>query len=750
MQWSPIRSLQCLCVALILFPLPEQGGAQTGAASTQGAGTTSLTADQASFAAIAQRSLRAHPDIQARRAAYEAQGFGVTAAGAPFRPRIDLIANTGQGRSPRVDAAGGTVSETGTSRAATLSLRQPLFDGSEVASETERQARLGNVRFFELRQSEDALLLEMARAWIDVERQRSLIELAEDNLAAHEKLVALVQTRVSAGVGRGADLDQAQSRLSSARLSLSSDMGALGEAAARFQRSALIVPPTRLAPILLPPAALPASEADVLAAAVAASPNLRSAAENNAALDAEVNVRRAAFWPRVALEGRHDLAARTPLMRDAASSSLLLTFNYNLYAGGGDVAREQDTIMRVSAARQQFQDALVSLRQAVATSWAEATRQLAMNRNAQSYAESVARTRDAYRVQFDIGQRSLLDLLNTENELAQARRQEINSRVDAVQAQLRLLALSGRLFSVFGLARNEAQPYRSPVVDPIDSRAFVVNSAADSVSKATALVPAAAASMLPSPSPSPSSISGRPVTVAPAVPPAAIDTVRVERSVREPEVIRSPASTDGSPASGRNLASTLTPSTLFPAPASAAPAAAPAATAVPALPLPVVPVSPAPAPAADTGSAGHRVDYVDRRNLVVARFGPTAQIRLPEALHQAFASWVAAVESANVGRQLAAYLAADVRPTTWDRSDGGRPNTASRLRLIQTDQVDDDRTFAGSSAQIAILALVNDGPGNVRCIRSAQVWRKLSSGDAAAWRIARERAISLPVSQCAG
>ena len=432
-----------------------------------------------SFAAIARRALTGNFDLQSRRTAYEAQVSTIRAVNAGLRPRVDLDMLGGADRSRQVDNTGNSERFSGSSSRATLSLRQPLYDGNAISSEAERQARLGNVQYFELRQAEDALMVDLTRAWIDATRQRALIQIAQANLVAHERLVGLVQTRVQSGISRGVDLDQATTRLASARLALASDQGLLADALARFRRAATVVAPTQLAPFSIQASMLPANERDAIANAVVSAPTLRISAERAAAVDAELRGRRAAYAPRIALEGRHDLNARTAFLRDATSSSLLLTFNYNLYAGGGDEARIQDAALRYQAARQQFQDGVNGLVESVSATWAEAQRQLGINVNAQAYAESVVKTRDVYRVQYEIGQRSLLDLLNTENEVAQAQRLKLNSAADLSQAQIRLLVLAGRLSSGFAIERNNVQPLIAPAPDPVDAPALIASGARD-------------------------------------------------------------------------------------------------------------------------------------------------------------------------------------------------------------------------------------------------------------------------------
>ena len=141
---------------------------------------------------------------------------------------------------------------------------------------------------------------------------------------------------MTSGLARGVDLDQALGRVASARLSLSSDEGALQEAVTRFYRNSLVPPPPQMLRFDIPAQALPTSELETVTRAFDQAPQVQSSRESAAAVAAEMKLRQAAFSPKVALEARHDLNARTALIPDAAASSLLVTVNYNLYAGGGE------------------------------------------------------------------------------------------------------------------------------------------------------------------------------------------------------------------------------------------------------------------------------------------------------------------------------------------------------------------------------------------------------------------------------
>jgi adhesin transport system outer membrane protein len=63
-------------------------------------------------------------------------------------------------------------------------------------------------------------------------------------------------------------------------------------------------------------------------------------------------------------------------------------------------------------------------------------------------------TKAAYLKQFNIGRRTLLDLLNTENELVDARRALINASYDKLFSQYRIFNSMGQLVREIGVGKS--------------------------------------------------------------------------------------------------------------------------------------------------------------------------------------------------------------------------------------------------------------------------------------------------------
>jgi adhesin transport system outer membrane protein len=127
-----------------------------------------------------------------------------------------------------------------------------------------------------------------------------------------------------------------------------------------------------------------------------------------------------------------------------------------LYNGGSDQARVRQAVDTVNQAADVRDKTCRDTRQQAAIAFNDTRKYAetldALDRNVLA----IEKARDAYRQQFDIGQRSLLDLLNAENELFTARRAYANAEQDLLIAQARTLAWSHRLTSQLGLTRMDA------------------------------------------------------------------------------------------------------------------------------------------------------------------------------------------------------------------------------------------------------------------------------------------------------
>ena len=399
-----------------------------------------------------RKALQSNPEVQSRLNAFLAKTDGVDIARAGFLPRVDLSADAGTERSRDK----GVVNQSSVNRAGvSLAVTQTLWDGFSTQRDVSRAQHERMARWFEFVDASEQLSLDAARAVYDVQRQRKLVALAEDNLAQHRAAATKIESRVGAGVGRGVDLDQARARVALAESNLETELANLHDVAARYQRIVGETPPPEMGALEVLRAGMPRSAEEAMGTALSKSPVIAAGIENLRAARAVESQRKSAFQPKVEARARvgggKNYSGVVDRQGDAAVE---LVMNWNLFAGGADQARVREQANLVGQALDLRDKACRDVRQNVAVAYNDAIK---LNNQLSVLARNSAaieRAREAYRQQFDIGQRSLLDLLNAENEGYTARRALTNAVYDRAVAHARTLAAMSQLNVHLEIARD--------------------------------------------------------------------------------------------------------------------------------------------------------------------------------------------------------------------------------------------------------------------------------------------------------
>jgi len=401
----------------------------------------------------ARKALQSNPEVLSRMNAYLAKGHAVDAAAAGFMPRVDLNAEVGADRAKNEGAAQQTLKRAG----AGLTITQVLWDGQGTRSEVDRATHERSSRWFELADASEQTTLEAVRAVYDVQRQRKLVALAEDNLAQHKAAAAKIESRVGAGVGRGVDLDQARARLALAESNLDTELANLHDVAARYQRVVGETPEAELGALELLKNGMPRSPSEAVQVALTRSGAVAAAIENVRAARASEAGRKSALQPRVearaTVGGGENYKGIDSRRADAGVGVVL---NWNLFDGGADRARVREQQGNLAQAMDLRDKACREVRQNAMIAFNDANKLAGQVTTLARNSAAIERAREAYRQQFDIGQRSLLDLLNAENEAYTARRALTNSAYDRAVAHARTLAAMSQLTTQLELARPQA------------------------------------------------------------------------------------------------------------------------------------------------------------------------------------------------------------------------------------------------------------------------------------------------------
>lgn len=420
---------------------------------------------QSTLKDVAQRAVLNSPEVTSKWHNYRAADEEIGVARGGYFPRVDLTAGGGRESLRQPSAADRNYTRSGY----VLSLNQMLFDGFATRSEVRRLDKARLVRYYELLDASENVALEAARAYLDVLRYRHMVDLAKDNYVQHKATHDQIQRRVQSGVGRRVDLEQAGSRLALAEINLVTETANLHDVSARYQRlvgtqpAGAIIAPTQVN------SAFPEQAKSALDTLHRKNPALLAATENIEASQYEIEARRAAYSPKLDFRARTDQTKNylgDEGNRDYKVAELVVS--WNLFNGGSDRAREKQTIEKKNLAFDMREKACRDTRQTLLIAYNDALR---LKEQSAHHARQVAlleKTRDAYRDQFNVGQRTLLDLLDTENELLSARRSAVNADTDLTLAYLRTYAGMGTLLEYLGLQRLDAPTPDSSELAEVD------------------------------------------------------------------------------------------------------------------------------------------------------------------------------------------------------------------------------------------------------------------------------------------
>ncbi|QJQ96968.1 TolC family outer membrane protein [Halomonas sp. PA5] len=399
---------------------------------------------------VVQRAVSTNPEVQAAYNGFRASMNEVDMARGAYLPSIDVTA--GVGREDRQGDGRGSFN----SDFAELSLNQMIYDGFATRNDVQRLDRAKLVRYYELLGASEEVALESARAYQDVRRYRELVALARDNYAAHLQVYNQIEERVGSGAGRRVDLEQISGRLALAESNLLTEAANLHDVSSRFQRLVGELPAETLAAPPTLEAELPASVSEAVRMAYEGNPNFHAAIENIEAAQAERQGTRAGFHPRIEFRARTGTNNQSDFTGRRDQSIAEVVASVNLYRGGRDMASFRRASDLVEQAVDLRDKECVDLRQTTQIAYNDTQRLREQMQYLNEHRQSIDRVRGAYQQQFDIGQRTLLDVLDSENEYFDASRAYINAQYDMTVADARTLAAMGRLMSALGVMNQDA------------------------------------------------------------------------------------------------------------------------------------------------------------------------------------------------------------------------------------------------------------------------------------------------------
>jgi len=399
-----------------------------------------------------QSALQSNPEIRQAVHNREATMEELNQARGLWHPRVDLRAAAGvrELRNPSRRRIG-LGDELLKPVEGELVVDQLLVDAGGRSAEIRRQASRTDAAAARVEERSEFVALNVARNYIDYLLQQRLVAISEDNVSFHERLAGDLRQGVQQGSISIADQQQAEERLQSARARVTEAREDLETAAIAFQTlTGLPIDSVSVPPDLT--GQVPQTLAQAEAAARDNNPRVQEAVADLSSAREVVRSARSDVGPRLNAEGRarigNDIDGFAGNTRDLQAN---LTVRWTLTNGGIKEANVREQQRRADEAHARLFQTQRQAEDDARSAWSRLQNQSRLVGELENQSRISDDLLLSYREQFNVGRRSLLDVLDAQNTRQNVQAQAETARMSRLYAQYRVLAASNRLIEALGV-----------------------------------------------------------------------------------------------------------------------------------------------------------------------------------------------------------------------------------------------------------------------------------------------------------
>ena len=382
------------------------------------------------------------PRIDAERARLRATDEEVPIAKSGYRPDIGASADLGY----RVtDVSPGPTTER-KPRGYGVSITQPIFRGFQVTNAVSQAESIVRAGRETLRTVEQEILLEAVTAFMDVVRDQAIIRLNENNLKVLSEELKATQDRFAVGEVTRTDVAQSEARRADAVAQLDQARANLQTSRAAFERT-VGLPATGLVEPSLKMSMLPSSQEEAVGIGTQENPNIVGALYNEQAARFNVDRIRGALLPQIQVEGDYtDRFGETQGIRETETAQVVGRVTVPIYQQGGIVHAQVRQAKHEHLARlQDIEQARVVVKANVIAAWSQLLGARAQLESAKAAVDANQTALTGVREEERVGQRTLIEVLNAQQELLNSQVNLVTTRRNVIVAAYGLQAALGRL-----------------------------------------------------------------------------------------------------------------------------------------------------------------------------------------------------------------------------------------------------------------------------------------------------------------
>lgn len=387
-----------------------------------------------------------NPTLQARRARLRAADEGVPQAKAGWRPNVSFVGESGALR--RRTNSGASLSESANDSrgfySLTLQATQNVYDGGGTEAGVARAEFDVLAERARLRDVERSVLKDTVTAYMNVVRDQAVLRLNDQNLERLQRQLEATRDRFEVGEVTRTDVAQAESRLARARSNREEAAGNLEVSRAAYEELVGEAPGVLKRPEMQ--LDLPGSRNEAKAMAEQRSPSVQAAIFDRRSSLRAIDVQFADLLPDIDITGElsrnYNVSARSSMIDEAQVSA---TLTVPIYQQGFETSQLRESKHAAAEALSTIEEARRDATERAASTWETYLASLAVIQATDEEVRAAEIALEGVQQEEAVGARTVLDVLDAEQELLDAQVSLVQAQRDLTVAQYDLTAAVGGL-----------------------------------------------------------------------------------------------------------------------------------------------------------------------------------------------------------------------------------------------------------------------------------------------------------------
>ncbi len=399
-----------------------------------------------------QEVLASHPVIQERLQNYKATKEDISSAESGYYPKLDLNLGAGYENTKRYNQAGNTDDQTYSFNVYQNSLKytQNLFNGLSTTYLVKKQEYKTFAAAYSYVEKVNTTSYDFVNAYLEVLKNRELIETAQENVQINEDVLNKVSKLYKSGFTTLSEVDKIKSSLALAKSNLVVQENTLLDKEYALERIVGHKIDVKNLTATHRSITLPQTKEKIIKYAMAHNPSLLVSEFNKKSAQATNKERKAKYYPKIDIEVSQSMNKNLSGIEGNNDAFRAMAYlSYNIFNGFSDKHSIAKSLNQIEQENQNQNNIRRKILQTINSSWSSQKKLQEQMVHLKEYHDFSAKTLALYRKEYALGQRSLLDLLASQNDLIKSKEQIINTNYSILYAKYRLLdAMSSLVTSI--------------------------------------------------------------------------------------------------------------------------------------------------------------------------------------------------------------------------------------------------------------------------------------------------------------